>query len=77
MLYNYSNFWGYATIIGDLYQNSLKRQLCMLCSKKIEFKFTDECKQAFDQLKTALTNYPVLRQADPAKPFLLFTDASG
>ncbi len=45
--------------------------------KDIEFKFTDECKQAFDQLKTALTNYPVLRQADPAKPFLLFTDASG
>ena len=32
---------------------------------------------AFNKLKQELTKYPILRQADPKRPFILYTDASG
>jgi hypothetical protein len=38
--------------------------------------WTSECQQAFDKLKRALSEYPVLRIVDPDKPFVLNTDAS-
>lgn len=40
------------------------------------FKFTDEAKSAFDLLKVALTNPPVLAQPNFHKPFHLQCDAS-
>lgn len=39
-------------------------------------KWTDSCKNAFQALKTALTNAPVLAFADFSKSFILDIDAS-
>lgn len=39
-------------------------------------KWTDSCENAFQTLKTALTNAPVLAYADFSKPFILDVDAS-
>jgi hypothetical protein len=39
------------------------------------FKFEEEERQAFHQLKHALKNPPILRHPDMARPFVLKTDA--
>ena len=41
-----------------------------------EFDFNSKAKQAFTQLKSALTNAPVLAIPDDSKPYELVTDAS-
>ncbi|KAG1960383.1 interleukin-1 receptor accessory protein-like 1-A [Pimephales promelas] len=41
-----------------------------------QISWSDECQQAFDQLKTALTRAPILAYANYAEPFVLYTDAS-
>ena len=41
-----------------------------------EFVFGPEAKQAFNQLKSALTNAPVLAIADDSQPYELISDAS-
>lgn len=38
--------------------------------------WSDECQQAFDHLKTALTEAPILAYANYEEPFVLYTDAS-
>uniref|UniRef100_A0A8C7YMG5 Gypsy retrotransposon integrase-like protein 1 n=1 Tax=Oryzias sinensis TaxID=183150 RepID=A0A8C7YMG5_9TELE len=38
--------------------------------------WTEQCQQAFDKLKQALLNAPVLAYADFSQPFRLYTDAS-
>ena len=38
---------------------------------------SQNCEKAFDLLKERLVSYPILRQPDPEKQFLLFRDASG
>ena len=43
-------------------------------AKKVDW--TEPCQMAFDNLKGALTQAPVLAYADFAVPFLLYTDAS-
>lgn len=58
----------YATIEHPLY---------VLTRKKTTFKFTDECKIAMDNLKQCLISFPILRQPDFNKEFILYTDASG
>jgi hypothetical protein len=42
-----------------------------------EFKWTDVEQRAFDELKSAMVNGPVLIVPDPKLPFTLATDASG
>ena len=42
----------------------------------VRFEWTDQCKQAFEQLKNALISAPVLKLPDFSKPFILTTDAS-
>ena len=48
-----------------------------LLKKEIKFAFDQQCIEAFEALKLALTSYPVLRQPDLTKMFYLHTDASG
>ena len=38
--------------------------------------FDKSCQDAFAQLKEALMTHPVLKVADPERPFILQTDAS-
>ena len=38
---------------------------------------TGECEQSFQDLKEAITSYPVVRSADVSQPFVLTTDACG
>ena len=48
-----------------------------LLNKETKFVWDDQCVKAFEQLNNALTSYPVLRQPDFKKEFLVYTDASG
>ena len=38
--------------------------------------WSEECQRAFDHLKSALTEAPILAYANYAEPFVLYTDAS-
>ena len=60
----------YSTIAAPLYE---------LTRQKLPQRvgWTDEAEAAFQRLKTALCEEPVLRAPDFAKPFVLHTDASG
>jgi hypothetical protein len=48
-----------------------------LLRKEKKFEWNNTLQEAFDNLKNALTSYPVLRQQDFTKEFWLYTDASG
>ena len=50
--------------------------LTNLTRKDIDFQWTDIEEQAFTELKKRITNEPVLRMADPIRPFEVETDAS-
>ncbi len=54
--------------------------LPILSTTTREFKWTSECEETFQTLKTALTSAPILAFPDlfkDANPFILDTDASG
>ena len=46
-----------------------------LLKEEAKFKWTDECQKAFEFLKSALMTAPILRYADPDRPFYLQCDA--
>ena len=46
-----------------------------LTSDKNPFVWTDDCEKSFEDLKCAISSYPVVRSADTDKPFVLTTDA--
>ena len=48
-----------------------------LTDKKSEFHWTEQCQEAFDQLKGLLTRAPILAHPNYNGQFLLDTDASG
>ena len=48
----------------------------LLC-KDVKFEWTLECQLSFEQLKSCLMSYPVLRPPDFNRQFLLYSDASG
>jgi hypothetical protein len=50
--------------------------LVELTKKNVEWKWSDECENAFVMLRDAVTRYPVLAAADPNKDYILHTDAS-
>ena len=55
---------------------TLAMPLTELAKPKEPFRWGQEHQEAFDQLKTALTQAPILVHQDPSKPYLLYTDAS-
>lgn len=59
------NFAGIATPLSNLTR------------KKIRFKWTDECQDAFETLKRKLISAPVLTYPNNELPYVLHTDASG
>ena len=68
----FSNF--YRKFIGHF--ADLAHPLNDLTRKTKQFKWTPECQDAFDSLKTKFTESPVLLIPDPAKPFTVKSDAS-
>ncbi len=51
--------------------------LTNLTRKNIELKWTEGCQEAFAELKSRLTQAPVLVRAGVHQPFIVTTDASG
>ncbi|KAG7502211.1 hypothetical protein JOB18_015948 [Solea senegalensis] len=58
---------GFACIAAPLFK---------LLEKGMDFVWTEDCREAFNKLKRALSTAPVLTPADPSLPFILDTDAS-
>ena len=56
---------------------TIAKPLTELTSEKISFKWTDECKKSFNELKNALLTAPVLAFPQPSEKFVLEVDASG
>ena len=56
--------------------SDLSRPLTWLTHKDVLFEWTKECQAVLQMLKDALCEHPILRYPDPAKPYVLFTDAS-
>ena len=50
--------------------------LFRLYKKGVEFAWTSECQQAFENIKLRLVSPPVLRRPDPTLPYILQTDWS-
>ncbi|MES9884237.1 MAG: RNase H-like domain-containing protein, partial [Sedimenticola sp.] len=59
---------GYSTIASPLYH---------LLKQDVDFTWTDQCEESFQNLKIALTSAPVLAYPDMNKQFILSCDASG
>lgn len=55
---------------------TIAKPLNQLCGKLTPYLWTEECEDAFQKLKAAMTKSPVLNYPDPALPFILDTDAS-
>ena len=56
--------------------NAVLTPLSNLLKKNVPFIWSAECQSAFDNVKQALMNPPVLRSPSPADTFVLETDAS-
>lgn len=50
--------------------------ITQLLRKENRFEWTDACQEAFEELKSRLSTYPVLRPPDWSMPFHVFCDAS-
>jgi hypothetical protein len=56
--------------------SKIARPMTALLAKKVEFKWTQKCQEAFGELKDRLTTTPVLVLPDVHKPFSVYCDAS-
>ena len=56
--------------------SAIARPLNALTRKDIEFRWTQQCQDSFEFLKTSLMTDPILTYPDPGHPYVLFTDAS-
>ena len=65
----------YRRFIKDF--SKIAQPMFSLCIKNVKFEWSKECHESFDQLKSSLVSYPILRLADVSKDFKLYTDASG
>ena len=50
--------------------------LIALTKKQARFTWTKECQDSFEQLKTMMTEAPILAYPDPSREYKLYTDAS-
>ncbi|CAM8994372.1 unnamed protein product [Rhodiola kirilowii] len=64
----------YRRFIKDFSKKALP--LSNLLQKDVPFEFNNTCKNAFDELKQALTTTPIIRAPDWGKPFEVMCDAS-
>ncbi|CAM8934700.1 unnamed protein product [Rhodiola kirilowii] len=64
----------YRRFIKDFSKKALP--LSTLLQKEVPFEFTNACKEAFNELKKALTSTPVIQTPDWKKPFEIMCDAS-
>ncbi|CAM8978287.1 unnamed protein product [Rhodiola kirilowii] len=64
----------YQWFIKDFSKKALP--LSTLLQKEVPFEFTDACKEAFDDLKEALTSTPIIQTPDWEQPFKIMCDAS-
>jgi len=72
------SFLGFGNYYKDFIQHYsyITRPLHHLTRKNIAYEWGDEQEQAFALLKQLFTSYPVLRNPDPDKRYILDTDAS-
>jgi ribonuclease HI len=56
--------------------SKIARPMTTLLAKKVEFKWTQKCQEAFEELKNRLTTTPVLVLPNVHKPFSVYCDAS-
>ena len=54
----------------------ISRSLTQLTKKDVPFEWTEQCDKAFHMLQHELLKQPILKYPDPAKPYIMFTDAS-
>ncbi|CAM8975406.1 unnamed protein product [Rhodiola kirilowii] len=64
----------YRRFIKDFSKKALP--LSTLLQKEVPFEFTNTCKEAFDNLKKALTSTPIIQTPDWEQPFKIMCDAS-
>jgi hypothetical protein len=57
--------------------SEIAKPLYDLLKKDNGWKWTKDCQEAFDKLKSKLTSYPILAKVDLSEPFTIYTDASG
>ena len=71
-------FLGFASYYRRFIQGfaHMARPLHRLTEQNYHFKWTTECRQAFEELKAKFTTAPVLAYPDYSRPFILDTDAS-
>ena len=50
--------------------------LSRLLQKDVEFDLSEDCMEAFDKLKIALTQAPIVRGPNWSRPFEIMCDAS-
>ena len=71
-------FLGLASYYRRFVQNfaSVAKPLHQLVEKNREFRWTEQCQRAFEEIRQKLVSSPVLSFPDFSKPFVLDTDAS-
>src|SRR4051812_19657074 len=66
--------WFYRRFIKDF--SKILNPLTNLLQKYVPFVFDDDCKEAFENLKKALTTAPIVQPPDWNLPFEIMCDAS-
>ncbi|CAM8901291.1 unnamed protein product [Rhodiola kirilowii] len=72
------SFFGHAGFYRRFIKDFSKKALPLsnLLQKDVPFEFTDSCREAFDELKQALTSAPIIRAPVWDQPFEIMCDAS-
>src|SRR5260221_363874 len=72
------SFLGFGNYYKGFIDNysALARPLHELTKKNVQWRWTDKEQNAFDALQVMFTSYPILRNPDPDKHYIVDTDAS-